>query len=362
MSNIREMIINNDIESLSIELYQIFGFCWKTNLSSPFSYSDTIRSITKKLMNGLYCVKCLSGRQIYCVSNHSILPNQLQLALRRKEKYSKVTSSIDEGENTRFNIFDLIIVRDGKILLASLKNGVFVKIYNEDYLGCSINESKQLIDDYDRINSQLGIKTYTYNHLLFVLEPRAQGFDFSNFCLDEQEHFINSLALKHHHESCGNFALSTRTYEKFKDFALCSYNELDSTHSRLFKTSVGRNFSDIIHSPFRLSHRDFAAHNLLIKNQIIPIDLSPLKIGYAPSWYDTLTLMITESSEYQRHDLIVNFIEGYNSNFIKYNPVFSTKSARVDGIVFNILFMSWLPFKITLERVTSWTNGFIQYL
>jgi len=362
MNNINNQLFKQDIESISKKLYNLFNFNWEANLSSPFVYSDTIRSIAKSVMDGKFFIKCLSEKQICCVSNNVILPKQLQLALSRKEKYSIVDSFMDFGDNSEFNIFNLLIIREGKILLANSDLGIFIKVYNEAYLHNTSQESKNLIDNYDLANTRLGIKSYIQDNLLFVLEPRVNGQDFSNLSLVKQEDLINNLAFQHRNKSCGNFLFLADTYSRFKNFASSSINELDPIHSHLFEAAIKRNFSNTVSVPYRLSHRDLAAHNLLVNNEIIPIDLSPFKLGYAPYWYDTLTLMITESSEYERHKLLINFIEGYNTGYTNYFPQFKNKIARIDAVVFNILFMTWLPFKINLKRITSWTSGYIDYL
>ncbi len=362
MSDINTLLINHDIESISQKIYDLFDFSWRENLCSPISYSDTIRSIAKSVMYGKFTIKCLSEKQIYCTSNNIILPKQLQLALSRKEKYSIVHSFIDFGDKSEFNIFDLLIIRDGKILLANLDLGIFIKIYNQAYFDVSIRESKKLIDSFDFANSRLGIKSYVFNNLLFIIEPLVKGADFSNQNLLEQEKLINKLALRHQNESCENFDFSSSTYTTFKNFTTTTYDKLDSIHSSLFENAVKRNFSNTISGPSRLSHRDLTAHNVLVSDEIIPIDLSPFKLGYAPSWYDTLTLMITESSEYEQHNLLINFLEGHNTDYSKCFPIFEDKIARIDAVIFNILFMTWLPFKINVKRITSWTKGYINYL
>jgi hypothetical protein len=111
------------------------------------------------------------------------------------------------------------------------------------------------------------------------------------------------------------------------------------------------------------SHRDLTEHNsVFVDGRLIYVDFSPFKIGLAPWWYDPLTLIQTEGSEYGRYDLLEVYLRGGFDSYMRdiipldfeEKPRAHQVRYRLDILIVACMLMLFYPFKIKPARVTSW--------
>jgi len=352
------------MENQKIQKKPVYYFllCQETIKKDNFlSSSDPVERLCFR--KGVYDIISLTTRQLIIVNQRVRYPRQLENVIERKKKFAKIDrvrsiNKISEG------LFDIGFVSQKKAVLIDLGNREVVRISREMSAVEAIS-FKRKIETLEK-HCLLGdspLEVWHRGDVLISAERYHGGLPFGALSKAYRIDVVKELLSRNGSIDCINdFA----HYGELKSWYNTRRLEIDRRYRRLFDSIFTKGAIPDVVNWLVLSHRDLTEHNTVyLDNRLVYVDLSPFKIGLAPWWYDPLTLIQTEGSEYGRYDLLEVFLRGgfdrHLGNIIP--PNFENKSPRfqvryrLDILLVGCLLMLFYPFKIKPDRVTSWLSG-----
>lgn len=101
---------------------------------------------------------------------------------------------------------------------------------------------------------------------------------------------------------------------------------------------------------------DLTRHNCVVSGQtLIPVDISPRKVGWAPVFFDACTLAHSELVEYGSAALAICILEGGLDDSLRHSPELK-QLCRLDLFVLTSMFLSAFAVKIEPRTFIQWLN------
>lgn len=309
------------------------------------------------LLPGTYEARLLSTGNLILFRSGTYIPVQLRNTIDRKQKYATVV-----GEK------ELAVKGNGpnSVVLANPSHSVFIdlrnKVVTKVYVGVDRDVVKSYLVGRDRLSKLYdtptlkAIKYDAINQKLFVEDEFVNG------------RWIGDLSGKSQSRVAESLLASTRIISETSEADLESFinfarqiGELSSIGeaSKFMGSRVIQAISNQgVMESFRhwiWQHRDLSAHNVSISGKSLQVfDLSPKKVGLAPRWYDFVTFITSQASEYGDSRLIRRYWNGeFDSALGEFCPVNGLQN-KEDILILSTIFMAYLPFKIHPDRIGSW--------
>lgn len=101
---------------------------------------------------------------------------------------------------------------------------------------------------------------------------------------------------------------------------------------------------------------DLTRHNCVVLGRtLIPVDISPRKVGWAPVFFDACTLAHSELVEYGSAALAICILEGGLDDSLRHSPELE-QLCRLDLFVLTSMFLSALAVKIEPRTFIQWLS------
>lgn len=313
--------------------------------------------VHSRLLPGTYGAMLLSTGNLILIRSGTYIPDQLRHTIKRKQKYATVVGNAKvtvkgKGSNS------VALVHPSHSVLIDLHNNVVTKVYSGvdlDTVKAYAFGRQQLSDLY---NTPI-LKDLNYNahsQQLFVEEEFVAGRWVGDLSGTSQSRVAKQLLMR-------TREISTATKVDLGDFIEFAQQIGDLTSHAKPNEFLGANVLQAISNgavmesfqPWIWQHRDLSAHNISITNRSLQVfDLSPRKVGLAPRWYDLVTFITSQASEYGDSRLVRRYWKGeFDVALGEFCPV-SDQKDKEHLLILSTIFMAYLPFKIKPDRIESW--------
>lgn len=316
-----------------------------------------MNSLVETLRSGAYHATLLSTGNLIVTSADIEIPCQLKKTLERKHKYASVLGKQEfsiEGSGPH----EFALVQPKHSVFLDFRSLGATKVYSS--IGSRLAESylrgrKQISNLY--LSPELtGLR---YDRRLRQLTVQ-EDFVIGNWVGDLDEGFQNRLA----NSLLKSADIVTETVvadlSDFFEFAERASEKLLAADqpSPLGAQIIEAVSNEKVMASFRTwvwQHRDFSAHNVSVSGDSFQvIDLSPIKIGLAPKWYDFITFISSQASEYDNPTLVRNYWRGEFDCALEFICPGVQIEDKEHMLILATLLMAYLPFKIRTNRISSW--------
>lgn len=331
-----------------------------TSVAPNLDLTVHMNSLIGALGSGAYRSTLLSTGKLIVVPSHTEIPSQLRKTLERKLKYASVLAKKDfflAGSGSH----EFALVDPNHSVFLDFRNRVAKKVY--------LNIDSKLADSYVHARQEISnlylspkLTKFMYDHRLRQLTVQ-EDLIHGNWVGDSDERFQSRLAGSLLKRTAAVSETDVADLHAFSGFAERASEELlaadDSNPfgaqiiEALSNEKVMRSFRNWV-----WQHRDFSAHNISVHGDCLQVvDLSPIKIGLAPQWYDFATFITSQASEYDNPALVRNYWRG---DFDSALELFCSDLQLADKehmLILATLLMAYLPFKIHTDRISSWLEA-----
>ena len=331
-----------------------------TRVEPALDLAVHMNSLIGALGSGSYRATLLSTGNLIVIPSDTQIPSQLRKTLERKLKYASVLGKMDfsiAGSGSH----EFALVQPNHSVFLDFRNLVAKKVY--------LNIDSKLADSYVHARQEISnlylspkLIEFTFDHRLRELTVQ-EDFVPGNWVGDSDERFQSSLASSLLKSTEAVSETDVADLHAFSGFAERASEELlAADNSNQFGAQIIEALSnEKVMASFRnwvWQHRDFSAHNISVHGDLFQVvDLSPVKIGPAPKWYDFVTFITSQASEYDNPALVRNYWRGDFDSALEFFCSDVQLEDKEHMLILATVLMAYLPFKIHTGRISSWLEA-----